>query len=147
MPRQIAWKPRLIHPASATSISLSRVSALAELLFWKLIPQCDDQGRLFGNPELVKATCCPMRKELTPELIPSLLKELEQVEVIIHYSNSTTSLLQMTNWWEWESPQWAYPSSIPPPAEWKDRLRYRKGGKVVTNNWGKETLVSETDEG
>ena len=144
MPRHIAWKPRLIHPTSATSVSLSRVSALAELLWWKIIPQCNDQGRILGDAYNVKSACCPLRNELNTDNIPILLKELERENLIILYSNSTALLLQVKSWWDYESPQWAYPSSIPPPPNWKDKLRYRKRNKVITDNWDKK--IDDNDE-
>lgn len=135
MPRHIAWKPRLIHPTSSTSISLAKLSALAELLWWKIIPQCDDQGRIFGDAANIKSTCCPLRNEITLDNIPTLLKELEQENLVSVYSNSKTLFLQVIAWWDYETPQWAYPSRIPPPTHWKDKLRYRKGNKVITENW------------
>ncbi len=145
MPRQIAWKPRLIHPSGSTSVSLARVSALAELLWWKLVPQCDDQGRMFGDSQSIKSACCPLRNELNTDNIPLLLEELNRAELVILYSNSTTLLLQIKNWWEYESPQWAYPSKISPPPNWHDKLRYRKGNKVIKDNW-RETKSDSEDE-
>lgn len=135
MPRHIAWKPRLIHPTSATSVSLAKLSALAELLWWKIIPQCDDQGRIFGDAASIKIVCCPLRAELILENIPTLLKELEQANLVKIYTNNKTFFLQVISWWEYQTPQWAYPSRIPPLPKWKDKLRYREGNKVITINW------------
>lgn len=140
MPRQIGWKPRLIHPTSATSTSLSGVSALAELLFWRLLPQSDDQGRLPANPKLLKAIACPMRDEISVEHIPSLVEELQKGGLIIQYDSSSGLLLQLRNWWTYQAPQWAYPSKYPPPQGWEDHLRYRKAREVITENWPPERL-------
>lgn len=134
MPRPPAWKPRLIHPSGATSKSLAKISDLAELLFWKIIPQANDQGRLSGDIGWIKATICPRRKEITEGNLPGLLDELGE-ELIIIYTLSSEPVIQLTTWWEHQSPQWAYPSSYPPPEGWTDHLRYRKGRKVITENW------------
>lgn len=137
MPRQIGWKPRLIHPSSATSVSLSNLSILAELLFWHILPQADDQGRLIGNPRSLKAIACPLRDEITIQNIPSLLNELEQhpFQLLILYQSSDEEIIQVYNWWVFQTMQWAYPSSYPAPAQWVDHLRYKHGGKVITENW------------
>jgi len=137
VPRQIGWKPRLVHPSSATSASLSNLSILAELLFWHILPQADDQGRLTGNPRYLKAITCPLRDEITIQDIPSLLNELERLptQLIIRYQNSDEELIQIYNWWVFQTMQWAYPSSYPAPAQWVDHLRYKHGGKVITENW------------
>jgi len=137
MPRQIGWKARLIHPSSATSMSLANLSVLAELLFWRILPQADDQGRLTGGPKLLKAITCPIREEITAENITALLEEMEQesAQLIIRYHESNTELIQIRNWWAYQSMQWAYPSDYPSPENWQDHLRYKKGGKVITENW------------
>ncbi|GAI21568.1 unnamed protein product, partial [marine sediment metagenome] len=95
MPREIVKKPRMIYPQVATSLSIAGVSALAELLFWRILPQADDQGRLPGEPRQLKATVCPMREELTVDNIPELLTELEESKLIIHYSNVSTDYIQI----------------------------------------------------
>lgn len=147
MGRQIGWKPRLIHPSSATSLSLSQVSALAELFFWRILPQSDDQGRLPAEPTLLKAIACPMRAEITTQNIPCLLEELEKVGILIRYTSCTALLLQVVNWWAYQTPQWAYPSRYPPPEGWLDHLRYRKAGEIITENWPPERLPKALGKG
>lgn len=134
MPRAVGWKPRLIYPTICTSITLARISALAERLFWRLLVTVDDQGRMVGDPEIIKATACPVLKDISEEDIPGLLKDLER-ELIIRYSTSSVPMLQIRQWWEYQCPQWAYPSKSRGPEGWVDHLRYRKGNKVLTQNW------------
>jgi len=134
MGRQIAWKARLIHPAAATSLSLAKISLAAELLFWRMIPQADDQGRLPGDPKILKAITCPIREEIPLENIPVLLKELEEEKLIICYAPNDETV-QIAKWWDYQCPQWAYPSKHAPPVRWEDHCRYRIGGKVITINW------------
>lgn len=124
MPREIGRKPRMIYPQIATSLSIASVSALAELLFWRILPQADDQGRLTGDPRQLKAIACPMREELTTDNIPELLSELKRGELIICYSNSSTAYIQITKWWDYQSGmRRVFPSKYPPPEGWRERVR------------------------
>jgi len=134
MPREIVKKPRFIYPQIATSLSIAEVSALAELLFWRILPQADDQGRLPGEPRQLKATACPLRDEMTPQKITELLSELEKADVIICYSNSTQHYIQIKKWWDYQSAmRRIFPSHYPPPQGWQDRIKDVSGGQPPTN--------------
>jgi hypothetical protein len=134
MPREIARKPRFIYPTIATSLSIAQVSALAELLFWRILPQADDQGRLTGQPKQLKAIACPMRDEITGDNIPALLKELEDASLIIQYSASSEPLIQIKSWWNFQSGmRRIYPSKYPAPEGWQDRTKGVSGGQEPTN--------------
>lgn len=124
VPREIARKPRFIYPQVATSLTLAKISALGELLFWRILPQADDQGRLPGDPKLIKAIACPLRQELTEDNISQLLSELESAELIIRYSNSSNQYIQITKWWDYQSSmRRIFPSQYPPPEGWKDIIK------------------------
>ena len=133
MPREIVKKPRFIYPQIATSLSIASVSALAELLFWRILPQADDQGRLPGDPRQLKAIVCPMREELTAQNIPELLTELEKAELIIHYSNSSIDYIQIAKWWDYQGAmRRIFPSQYPPPEGWKDIIKDVSVGQPPT---------------
>jgi len=133
MPRQ--GKPRYIHPACGTSLSLASLSPLAEVLFIHMLANADDQGRLPGDPRVLKALVCPMRDEISRENVNSLLGEIESQKMLLRYDDSSEPAIQLCNWWRYQSPQWAYPSRYAPPSGWTDHLRYKKEGKVHTLNW------------
>lgn len=133
MPREIARKPRFIYPTIATSLSIAKISALAELLLWRLLPQADDQGRLTGHPKQLKAVVCPMREEITEEHIPELLEELQDADLIIRYSTSEP-LIQIKAWWNYQAGmRRIYPSRYPAPEGWKDRVIGVSDGQTPTN--------------
>jgi len=134
MPREIARKPRFIYPTIATSLSIAQISALAELLFWRILPQADDQGRLIGHPKQLKALACPMRDEITVKNIPELLKELEGADLIIQYSTSSEPLIQIKTWWNYQSGmRRIYPSRQSAPEGWEDRVKGISGGQEPTS--------------
>jgi hypothetical protein len=121
----------------------------AELLFWRLLPQADDQGRLPGDPRQLKAIACPMREEFSPTIIEQLLKELEKAKLIIHYSNSSTKYLQIAKWWDYQSAmRRIFPSQYPPPEGWQDMVKGVSGGQTPTiaDNVRPEEEVEEEPE-
>lgn len=67
---------RVIRASILESSSLSRVSELAEALFWRLIVSADDFGRYVADPELVAAYVYPRRRSVSPEDVSARLEEL-----------------------------------------------------------------------
>jgi len=97
---------------------------------------CDDQGRLTGDPDEIKYATCPNIDYITKGDIPELLKELQTQELIKVYLTSKVNAIQMLDWWEVQRLQWAYPSQYPPPEGWTDHLRYHPTPKeIITENW------------
>lgn len=67
---------RFLSRSIAVSEQLSKVSLEADYLFTKCIPHLDVDGRMTGNPHLVKTVAVPLRTELDAVRIADLLKEL-----------------------------------------------------------------------
>lgn len=136
MPRGTA-RGRIVPQSLSTDPRIGRLSLKAALLYDRLWINCDDQGRISGDPAEIKYAACPNIDHITKEEIPELLKELEDVGLINVYSTSKTNAIQMLDWWQEQKLQWAWPSRFPPPEGWQDRLRYKKSAKeVITVNWG-----------
>jgi hypothetical protein len=97
----------------------------------------DDHGRLCGDPEEIKYTCCPNIDHITKSDVPGLLRELVDNDLILCYKTSKSAAIQILDWWDpHRSPQWAWPSDYQPPEGWQDHLRYKKDAKtVLTLNW------------
>ncbi len=136
MRRAIA-RGRVFPQSYSTDRRYGRLSLKAIGLFPLIWSNADDQGRLCGDPEEVKYTCCPNVDHITKQDIPGLLKELVDNELIIHYNTYKTFVIQIIDWWDTHRRmQWAWPSEYPAPEGWQDHLRYKKDAKtVVTENW------------
>lgn len=67
---------RFVSRTIALSTQLAGVSLEADYLFGRCIPHLDVDGRLTGEPALVKASVVPLRTEMTPDKIASCLAEL-----------------------------------------------------------------------
>jgi len=135
MRRAIA-RGRIVPQSLSTDPRLGRLSLKAALLFPLMWVNCDDQGRISGDPDEVKYAACPNIDHITKADIPELLKELEKQGFIKVYATSKTMATQMLDWWEEHRLQWAYPSRYPPQEGWTDHLRYHPTPKeIITENW------------
>lgn len=76
---------RMISKSISTNGQLRSVSLEADFLFGRMIPHLDCEGRISGDPDVVKATACPLRREITVEVVSRCIAELESVGLIECY--------------------------------------------------------------
>jgi len=134
--RRATARGRLFPQHYSTDRRMGQLSLKTCALFPLMWANADDQGRLCGEPDEVKYTCCPNIDHITKADIPALLAELEQNGLIKVYETPKSRAIQLLDWWQVQRPQWAYPSEYPPPEGWKDRLRYHpRPDQVITENW------------
>jgi hypothetical protein len=76
---------RFISKTISENEELAQVSLEAALLFTWCIPHLDREGRMSGNPDLIKATACPLRPEIDSGSIPDLLRTLGGVGLVHWY--------------------------------------------------------------
>lgn len=112
------------------------LDTFARLLWIGLIVRCaDDQGRLQDNAILIKSQIFPA-DNIDPKIIESLLEAYHQVGKAYRYVADGKKLIQIVNWWKYQTPVWANKSKYPAPANWIDREKYHAGEKkIVTRNW------------
>lgn len=79
----MAW--RAIQDTTPYSETLSRLSHLAERLFFRMLSQTDPWGRLEGNPVKIRAKCLPTLDVSSEELVDAL-EELVNVGRIVIYT-------------------------------------------------------------
>ena len=125
---------RMIDPCFWMSETMASLTMQQRLLFIGLFSNADDQGRLRAHPSLIRSMVFPY-EDVPIEDIQRDLGALKGIHSIYVYAADDKPYLQIVNWWKYQSPQWAYPSDIPPPDGWHDRLRYRRDDKIHTGNW------------
>lgn len=89
---------RYLKPGICDSDSIDKCSPLAETLFYRLLVNVDDFGRLDCRPVLVKSKCFPLKEELTSKDIETLLAELVRNGLVIVYQQGERTFLQMQKW-------------------------------------------------
>ena len=55
-------KARMLHKKISVSLQVNRLTLPAKLLFTWMIPHTDDEGKMKGDPEFIRATVVPMAK-------------------------------------------------------------------------------------
>lgn len=92
---------RIIKESICASEDLNALSPGAEILFYRLIVKADDFGIYYGNPQLVKNACFPLKtdKELKESQVEGWLCELAQQGLIYWYkAQDGRSYLQFAKW-------------------------------------------------
>jgi hypothetical protein len=82
---------RAITDTLPQSETLSRVSHLAERVYFRMLSQSDTWGRLSGSPAKIKAKCLPTLDVTTEDLVDAL-EELVNVGRIIVYAQANGEL-------------------------------------------------------
>lgn len=76
---------RMISKSIAVCGQLKGVSLEADFLFGRIIPHLDRDGRTYADPDVIKATACPLRRELSVEVVARCITELAVAELISLY--------------------------------------------------------------
>jgi hypothetical protein len=92
-------KARMLHKTISTSSQVNKLSLPARLLFTWAIAHADDDGRLRGEPEYIKATVVPMVR-WSFKKVERYLDEMYQVGLIYLWANPKTSewFVEFINW-------------------------------------------------
>lgn len=137
---------RMIDPAFWESESMADLDYFERLVFIGLFSQADDQGRLKAHPALLCSRLFPYDALPVADMTLAL-DHLAAIESIQPYAVDGKALIQIANWWKYQNPRFAWPSDIPAPDGWADRLHYRRGNDHVFRNWpdAEDTDAPELD--
>jgi len=97
----------------------------------------DDQGRMLDNPALMRSKIFPYDEQITVEQVSDALHKMNGQ--ICRYRKDDKNLIQLVNWWRYQSPSWASASKYPAPEDWIDRMKYHAAGnKIISTNWDRQ---------
>ena len=91
---------RFVSQTIAVNEQLAGVSLPADFLFRAILPFLDVEGRMAGNPLVIKGTALPLRTEIDAGLIPDLLRELARATdhsgepLVVWYEINGTKVLE-----------------------------------------------------
>ena len=90
---------RYLKPGICDSESIDLCDPLAECLFYRLLVNVDDYGRLDARLPVIKARCFPLKDSLSTKDIECLLVTLVRANLIQVYTTANGSIfLQMLKW-------------------------------------------------
>jgi len=135
-------KARMLWAQISISPRVNNLSLKACLLYTWMIAHADDQGRMSAKD--IKAIVCPMRSDIGLEDIPSLLDEIQVQRLIDVYqvvfkgTGELIDIVQILDWWEYQSLTIPRPSDLPAKEGWEDRQ-----AKVKRDEAGKFKSVTD----
>jgi hypothetical protein len=92
---------RFIKESICTSETIDKLSAEEERLFYRLIVNCDDYGRMDARPEIIRSKCFPWKVDkIKIKDIELWLSRLHVVELIILYEHYEKRFLEFLTWHE-----------------------------------------------
>ncbi|MCZ2145816.1 MAG: hypothetical protein LC103_07275, partial [Anaerolineales bacterium] len=128
----------MISSTTWTDEKFITLDDITRLVWFGIITNCDDQGRLQNNPLLIKAQLFPADRK-SASLIKASIDRLADIGMITKYEKDGKSLLQINNWWTHQTPSWASASLYPAPDNWVDRVKvHAKGGAIQSLNWDQQ---------
>lgn len=89
---------RYLKPGICDSECIDRCSPIAETLFYRLLVNVDDYGRLDARPAVVRSKCFPLKDTLSNDDVLTLMKELQSAGLIIIYKSGSSAYIQMCKW-------------------------------------------------
>lgn len=88
---------RIIKESICTSEEVDQLNAFQETVFYRLIVNCDDYGRMDARAKILKSKLFPL-KDVRVETIEAALEALASAELVILYEVDGKPFLQMKTW-------------------------------------------------
>lgn len=88
---------RIIKESICTSDNIDQLSAFQETVFYRMIVNCDDYGRMDARPKILASKLFPL-KDIRTQQIEEALRALTSAELVILYEVDGKPFLQMKTW-------------------------------------------------
>ena len=92
-------KARMLHKKISVSVQVNKLTLPARLLFTWMISHADDEGKLKGDIEFIKAMVVPMTK-WSFKKIKGYLTEMKDQELIYYWQENDEWFIEFTKWKE-----------------------------------------------
>ena len=89
---------RIIKESICTSDSIDGLSWFEEVLFYRLIVNCDDYGRFDGRPAIIKNRLFPLKESLTARAVSEAINRLASVGMVALYEFEGKPYLYLPTW-------------------------------------------------
>lgn len=89
---------RILKESICTSDSVDSLSWFEEVLFYRLIVNCDDYGRFDGRPAIIKNRLFPLKESLTAKAISKAVNTLVTAGLIVLYEFEGKPYLYLPTW-------------------------------------------------
>lgn len=107
---------RILKESICTSDSIDSLSWFEEVLFYRLMVNCDDYGRFDGRSAVIKSRLFPLKDNITIKSIDAAINKLVSVELVALYEFEGKPYLHLPSWDKHQSVR-AKRSKYPQPDE------------------------------
>lgn len=89
---------RILKEGICTSDSIDSLSWFEEVLFYRLIVNCDDYGRFDGRTSVIKNRLFPLKENITAQSVKKAIDKLATVGLVALYEFEGKPYLQLPTW-------------------------------------------------
>lgn len=89
---------RILKQNICSSEDINQLSWFEEVLFYRLIVNCDDYGLFDGRPAMIKNSLFPLKENLTAATVMKAIEKLETVGLISTYYVKGKPYLSLPTW-------------------------------------------------
>jgi len=89
---------RIIKESICTSDTLDQLSWFEEVVFYRLVVNCDDYGRFDGRIPIIKNRLFPLKEKVTNKSIAEAINKLSTAGLVIPYEYDGKPILQLVTW-------------------------------------------------
>lgn len=89
---------RIIKESICTSDSIDGLTWFEEVLFYRLIVNCDDYGRFDGRPAIIKNRLFPLKESLTARAVSEAINRLASAGMVALYEFEGKPYLYLPTW-------------------------------------------------
>ena len=89
---------RTIKKSICVSEDINSLSFFEEVLFYRLIVNANDQGEMDGRPEIIRATCFPLKRDMTLSAIRKAISNMSTVGLVTISEEGGRPTLKLTKW-------------------------------------------------
>ena len=107
---------RILKQSICSSDNIDKLSWFEEVLYYRLIVNCDDYGLFDGRPSMIKNSLFPLKENLTTSSVMKAIEKLETVGLISTYYVEGKPYLSLPTW-DCHQTIRAHKSKYPKPSE------------------------------
>jgi len=89
---------RIIKEGICTSEQIDMCGCFEEVMFYRLLVNCDDFGRFDARPAILRTRLFPLKKRLTAKQVEKALESLARIGLIERYQVDGKPYLQLPGW-------------------------------------------------
>ncbi len=89
---------RIIKESICTSDTIEKLSWFDEVVFYRLIVNCDDYGRFDGRSAILKSRLFPLKSGVSERSVREAVRRLESAGLVLCYQVENRPYLQLKTW-------------------------------------------------